>query len=202
MANKPKLLEGVTVLEISNGIAAALCGRMMADLGAEVVKLEIPPGGDCTRDWMFPPPINGVSPAWVYYNRGKQNIAIDVAGPEGAAAVRDLMSRVDIVIENLAPGELAGYGLSYERIKEINPRLIMCSISPYGQTGPLAASPGDDTTAQALSALSQLTGNEDGSPVVLGQRYAEGVGAVYALGAAVAALSFFMKAPCTCRTPR
>ncbi len=92
----------------------------------------------------------------------------------------------------------------------------MCSISPYGQTGPLAASPGDDTTAQALSALSQLTGNEDGSPVVMGQRYAEGVGAVYALGAADggAVLSRphrawaststwrFMKACCTCRTPR
>jgi CoA:oxalate CoA-transferase len=190
MANKPKLLDGVTVLEISSGIAAALCGRMMADLGAEVVKLEIPPGGDCTRDWMFPPPVKGVSPAWVYYNRGKYNVAIDVATAEGAAAVRELAGRFDIVIENLPPGELAGYGLSYQELKKINPRLVMCSLSPYGQTGPLASAPGDDTTAQALSVLSQLSGNEDGSPVVVGQRYAEGVGAVYALGAAVAALSF------------
>jgi crotonobetainyl-CoA:carnitine CoA-transferase CaiB-like acyl-CoA transferase len=190
MANKPKLLDGVTVLEISSGIAAALCGRMMADLGAEVIKLEIPPGGDCTRDWMFPPPVDGVSPSWVYYNRGKQCIAIDVARSEGAAAVRDLARRVDILIENLPPGELAKYELDYERLHKINPRLVMCSISPYGQAGPLASAPGDDTAAQALSALSQLTGNEDGSPVVLGQRYAEGVSAVNALGATMAAMLY------------
>ena len=190
MANKPKPLDGVTVLEISSGIAAALCGRMMADLGAEVVKLEIPPGGDCTRDWMFPPPVDGVSPAWVYYNRGKQCIAIDVARCEGAAAVADLAGRFDLLIENLPPGELAQYKLDYETLSKINPRLVMCSISPYGQTGPLASAPGDDTTAQALSALSHLTGNEDGSPVVLGQRYAEGVSAINALGATIAAMLY------------
>ena len=190
MANKPKPLDGVTVLEISSGIAAALCGRMMADLGAEVVKLEIPPGGDCTRDWMFPPPVDGVSPAWVYYNRGKQCVAIDVARCEGAAAIADLAGRFDVLIENLPPGELAQYKLDYETLSKINPRLVMCSISPYGQTGPLASAPGDDTTAQALSALSHLTGNEDGSPVVLGQRYAEGVSAINALGATMAAMLY------------
>lgn len=190
MANKPKLLDGVTVLEISSGIAAALCGRMMADLGAEVIKLEIPPVGDCTRDWMFPAPIDGVSPSWVYYNRGKQCVAIDVARPAGAAAVRDLARRVDILIENLPPGELTKYELDYEALGKLNPRLVMCSISPYGQAGPLAAAAGDDTAAQALSALSQLTGNEDGSPVVLGQRYAEGVSAVNALGATMAAMLY------------
>lgn len=190
MANKPKLLDGVTVLEISNGIAAALCGRMMADLGAEVIKLEILPGGDCTRNWMFPPPVDGISPAWVYYNRGKHCIAVDVTRPEGATVVRDLARRTDIVIENLPPGELARYDLDYETLDKINPRLVMCSISPYGQSGPLASAPGDDATAQALSALSQLTGNEDGSPVVLGQRYAEGVSAVNALGAVMAAMLY------------
>jgi crotonobetainyl-CoA:carnitine CoA-transferase CaiB-like acyl-CoA transferase len=189
MAKKPRLLDGVTVLEISSGIAAPLCGRMMADLGAEVIKLEIPPG-DCTREWMFPPPVDGVSPAWVYYNRGKQSIAIDVARPAGATAVRDLVGRVDILIENLPPGELAKYELDYETLDNINPRLVMCSISPYGQGGPLASAPGDDTAAQALSALTQLTGNEDGSPVVLGQRYAEGLSAVNALGATMAAMLY------------
>jgi len=190
MANSPKLLEGVRVLEIGDGIGAPLCGRIMADLGAEVVKLEIPPGGDSTRQWMFPPPVNGVSPAWVYYNRGKSNVAIDVASPEGATAVLELAAHFDVVIENLPPGTLAGYGLDYDSLKRENPRLIMCSLSPHGQTGPLASSPGDDTTAQALATLSQLTGNEDGSPAVIGQRYAEGVGAVYALGAIAAALRF------------
>jgi crotonobetainyl-CoA:carnitine CoA-transferase CaiB-like acyl-CoA transferase len=190
MANKPKLLDGVNALEIGTGIAAPLCGRIMADLGAEVVKLEIPPAGDCTRQWMFPPPVNGVSPAWVYYNRGKGNVAIDLTRPEGAQTVLDLAGRFDVVIENFPPGTLAGYGLDYAAFKRHNPRLIMCSLSPHGQTGPLASSPGDDGTAQALCALSQLTGNEDGSPAVIGQRYAEGVGAVFALGAIAAALRF------------
>jgi crotonobetainyl-CoA:carnitine CoA-transferase CaiB-like acyl-CoA transferase len=190
MANKPELLDGVAVLEIGNGIAAPLCARMMADLGAEVVKLEIPPGGDSTRQWVFPPPVNGISPAWVYYNRGKSNVAIDVARPEGAQAVLDLAERFDVVIENLPVGALAKYGLDYASLKRKNSRLIMCSISPHGQTGPLASSPGDDGTAQALCALAQLTGNEDGSPAVIGQRYAEGVGAVYALGAIAAALRY------------
>ncbi|GEM_PF-4656 len=188
MAIKPKLLDGVAVLEIGSGIGAPLCGRMMADLGAEVVKLEIPPAGDCTRQWMFPAPKGGVSPAWVYYNRGKSNIAIDITRTEGAQTVRDLAGSFDVLIENFPPGTLAGYGLNYDSLKRKNPRLIMCSLSPYGQTGPLASSPGDDGTAQALAALSQLTGNEDGSPAVIGQRYAEGVGAVYALGAIAAAL--------------
>ena len=190
MANKPGLLDGVAVLEIGDGIAAPLCGRIMADLGAEVVKLEIPPGGDSTRQWMFPPPVNGVSPAWVYYNRGKSNLAIDVARPEGVQAVLELAARFDVVIENLPVGALAGYGLDYASLKRSNPRLVMCSISPHGQTGPLASSPGDDGTAQALCALAQLTGNEDASPAVIGQRYAEGVGAVYALGAIAAALRY------------
>ncbi len=190
MANKPKLLEGVAVLEIGNGIGAPLCGRIMADLGAEVVKLEIPPGGDCTRNWMFPAPKNGVSPAWVYYNRGKSNIAIDLARPEGAQAAAELAARFDVIIENFPPGTLARFGLDYATIRAKNPRLVMCSLSPHGQTGPLAAVPGDDGTAQALCALAQLTGNEDGSPVVIGQRYAEGVGAVFALGAIAAALRY------------
>jgi CoA:oxalate CoA-transferase len=188
MANQPRLLDNVKVLEISTGIAAPLCGRMMADLGAEVVKLEIPPGGDAAREWMFPPAVNGVSPAWVYYNRGKQDVCIDISQPQGAALVRELAGNFDVLVENLRPGELAKHGLGYDALKQINPGLIMCSISPYGQTGPLAASPGDDTAAQALTGLSHLTGNEDGSPVVLGQRYGEGVAAVNALGAICAAL--------------
>jgi crotonobetainyl-CoA:carnitine CoA-transferase CaiB-like acyl-CoA transferase len=188
MAKKPKLLDGVAVLEIGNGIGAPLCGRIMADLGAEVVKLELPPAGDCTRQWMFPAPKGGVSPAWVYYNRGKANIAIDVSRPEGAQTVLDLAQGFDVVIENFPPGTLARYGLDYASFERQNPRLVMCSLSPHGQTGPLASSPGDDGTTQALTALSQLTGNEDGSPAVIGQRYAEGVGAVYALGAIAAAL--------------
>ncbi|HEY2104367.1 MAG TPA: CoA transferase [Candidatus Binataceae bacterium] len=190
MANQPRLLDGVAVLEIGDGIAAPLCGRIMADLGAEVVKLEIPPAGDSTRQWMFPPPVNGVSPAWVYYNRGKSNVAIDVSRPEGAQAVLDLAARFDVVLENLPVGALAHYGLDYACLKSKNSRLIMCSISPHGQSGPLASSPGDDGTAQALCALAQLTGNEDASPAVIGQRYAEGVGAVYALGAIAAALRY------------
>src|SRR5579864_917512 len=113
MANQPKLLDGVTVLEIGDGIAAPLCARIMADLGAEVVKLELPPGGDSTRRWMFPPAVNGVSPAWVYYNRGKGNVAIDLARPEGAQAALDLAARFDVVIENFPPGTLARYGLDY-----------------------------------------------------------------------------------------
>jgi crotonobetainyl-CoA:carnitine CoA-transferase CaiB-like acyl-CoA transferase len=188
MAIKPKLLDGIAVLEIGQGIGAPLCGRMMADLGAEVVKLEIPPAGDCTRQWMFPAPKGGVSPGWVYYNRGKANIAIDLTRPQGAQAVLDLAGSFDVILENFPPGTLAKFGLDYASFKSRNPRLIMCSLSPHGQTGPLASSPGDDGTAQALTALSQLTGNEDGSPAVIGQRYAEGVGAVYALGAIAAAL--------------
>ena len=128
-------LTGVRVLDITQYIAGPTLGRMLADLGAEVVKLEMPPGGEYSRRGGFPPRVEGQAPTYVYYNRGKRSICIDFKRPEGAAIVIELAHHFDVVIENYTPGVLSKYGLTYEAFKALNPRIIMCSISGFGQTG-------------------------------------------------------------------
>lgn len=186
----PQNLTGVRVLDITQYIAGPTLGRMLADLGAEVVKLEMPPGGEFSRRGGFPPRVEGQSPAYLYYNRGKRSICIDFKRPEGAAIVLDLAAHFDVVIENYTPGVLRKYGLTYEALKARNPRIIMCSISGFGQTGSRVNRPGNDMTAQALSGLLHLTGNEDGTPVYPGMYLADGGGGVNGTAAVLAALFY------------
>jgi crotonobetainyl-CoA:carnitine CoA-transferase CaiB-like acyl-CoA transferase len=183
-------LSGVRVLDITQYIAGPTLGRMLADLGAEVVKLEMPPGGEYSRRGGFPPRVEGQAPAYVYYNRGKRSLCIDFKRPEGAAIVLDLTPHFDVVIENYTPGVLRKYGLTYDAFKARNPRIIMCSISGFGQTGSRVHLPGNDMTAQALSGLLHLTGTEDGTPVYPGMYLADGGGGINGVAAVLAALYY------------
>jgi CoA:oxalate CoA-transferase len=183
-------LAGLRVLDITQYIAGPTLGRILADLGADVVKLEMPPGGEYSRKGSIPPPVGGQAPNYIYYNRGKRSLCIDFKRPEGAAIVIELVRHFDVVIENYTPGVLSKYGLTYEAFKKINPRVIMCAISGFGQKGPRAHNPGNDMTAQALSGLLHLTGNEDGTPVYPGMYLADGGGGVNGATAVLAALYY------------
>ena len=125
-----------------------------------------------------------------YYNRGKGSLCIDFKRPAGAALVRDLLPHFDVFLENLTPGLLGKYGLGYEDLKPINPRLIMCSVSGFGQTGPMAKLPATDAIAQATAGVTSLTGNRDGMPVFSGVYFADGNAGVNAFGAISAALYY------------
>ncbi|HEV3112844.1 MAG TPA: CaiB/BaiF CoA-transferase family protein [Candidatus Binataceae bacterium] len=191
MSNDAQALAGVRVLEATNYIAGPVAGRILSDLGAEVVKLELPPNGDYGRGRM--PKVTSkarFSPIHAYYNRGKASVCIDFKRPEGAAIVRQLIPRFDVFLENLTPGLLAKYGLGYDDLKAIHPRLIMCSVSGFGQTGPMSKLPATDAIAQSISGVTSLTGNPDGMPVFSGIYMADGNAGVNAFGAISAALYY------------
>jgi CoA:oxalate CoA-transferase len=158
-------LTGLRVLDITQYIAGPTLGRILADMGADVVKLEMPPGGEFSRAGSVPEPVEGQAPTYIYYNRGKRSLCIDFKRPEGAAIVVELARHFDVIIENYTPGVLSKYGLSYEAFKAVNPRVIMCSVSGFGQKGPRANLPGNDMTGQAFSGLLSLTGNDDGTSI-------------------------------------
>jgi CoA:oxalate CoA-transferase len=185
-----RILAGVRVCEIAQYFAGPIAGRMMADLGAEVVKLEMAPAGERLRAASGTSEVTGQQPSYVYWNRGKQSICVDIKRPEGAQIARDLIHHFDVVLENYTPGVLAKYGLDYETLKQVNPRLIMCSISGFGQTGPLSRLPGNDTVTQAMTGVTHLTGNTGGSPVYSGIYLADGNGAVNGLAAILGALYY------------
>ena len=191
MSNEPQALAGVRVLELTNYIAGPIVGRMMADMGAEVVKLEMPPGGDFNRG---PLPITQSPSRYgfghAFYNRGKKSICIDIKRPQGAALVKELIGQFDVFIENLTPGLLGKYGLGYPELSAVNPRLIMCSVSAFCQTGPWANFPGTDAIAQSMSGITSLTADIDGKPIFTGVFMADGNAGVSAYGAVVTALFF------------
>jgi CoA:oxalate CoA-transferase len=191
MPNEPQALAGVRVLEATNYIAGPVAGRILSDLGAEVIKLELPPAGDYSRGRM-PKPAEGhrFSPMHAYYNRGKGSLCIDFKQPAGAALVKQLIPHFDVFLENLTPGLLGKYGLAYADLKTINPRLIMCSVSGFGQTGPWAKLPATDAISQAISGVTSLTGNPDGMPVFSGVYVSDGNSGVNAFGAISAALYY------------
>lgn len=163
-------LTGLKVVELARILAGPWIGQTLADLGAEVTKVESPDGDD-TRTW-GPPFIehDGVSSAAYFYscNRGKTGLRADLKTPEGIAAVKALVRDADIFIENFKIGGLAKYGLNYESLHELNPRLIYCSVTGFGQTGPLAHLPGYDFLLQGMSGLMSVTGEPDGAPQKVG----------------------------------
>jgi CoA:oxalate CoA-transferase len=185
-----RALNGVRVLEMGQYIAGPVAGKMMADMGAEVVKLEMPPIGDYTRGYGGETGPAGFTPGFTYWNRGKQSVCIDIKKPQAAEVARELVRHFDVLLENFTPGVLAKYGFDYETLKRINPRLIMCSVSAFGQNGPMAKLPGTDAVAQAMSGMTHLTGNPGGSPVYTGAYIADNNGGVNALAAILAALYY------------
>jgi CoA:oxalate CoA-transferase len=181
-------LSGVRVLDLGHYIAVPILTRMMADLGAEIIKVEAAPHGDLSR---FMPIIkNGYSGGFIQHNRGKQSVCIDLKRAEGAAIVRELARHVDVITENYSPGVLCRYGLSYEDFRRVNERVIMCSISGFGQDGPLKHRVGNDTVALAMSGVMHLTGEPDGPPVYVGLFIADENAGVHGLAAVCAALYY------------
>ena len=164
-ANPPvHLLDGYKVLDFTQAVAGPTATLMLAEMGAEVIKVELAPNGDPTR--AIPLVKNGRSGYFVQHNRGKKGICVDVKQPEGLALIKGLIPQVDVLMENFAPGVIGRLGLDYATVKELNPRIVMCSLSAFGQTGPLANEPGFDTLGAAYAGITSMGGEADGSPYV------------------------------------
>ncbi|MGH7837934.1 MAG: CaiB/BaiF CoA transferase family protein [Candidatus Binataceae bacterium] len=185
-STKPGPLTGVRVLDLGHYIAIPILTRMMADLGAEVIKVEAAPLGDLTR--FIPYLREGYSGGFIQHNRGKQSICVDIKTAQGAEIVRTLARQCDVVTDNYSPGILPKHGLGYEDLRKENPRLIMCSISGFGQDGPMRNRMGNDTVALAMSGFTHLTGDPDGPPMYVGLFIADENAGVHGLAAVCAAL--------------
>lgn len=192
-------LSHIRVLDLSRVLAGPWAGQILADLGAEVIKVERPGTGDDTRSWGPPflkDPVGENTTEAAYYlaaNRNKQSVTIDFTRPEGQKLVRELAARSDIVIENFKVGGLAAYGLDYPTLKGLNPRLIYCSITGFGQTGPYAKRAGYDFMIQGLGGLMSLTGRADAEegagPVKVGVALTDILTGLYSSTAILAALA-------------
>jgi crotonobetainyl-CoA:carnitine CoA-transferase CaiB-like acyl-CoA transferase len=135
---------------------------MLAEMGADVIKVEMGPNGDPSRSGPFQ--INGRSGYFVQHNRGKRDVCIDLKHPEGLAIAKDLVRQADVMVENFAPGVIGHLGLGFEVVKALNPGLVMCSISAFGQSGPLANEPGFDALGASYAGVVSMCGEEGGSP--------------------------------------
>lgn len=183
-------LAGVKVIELARILAGPWAGQTLADLGADVIKVEAPEGDD-TRRW-GPPFItrDGDTSAAYFYatNRGKRSITCDFRTPEGQETVRQLVADADVLIENFKVGGLAKYGLDYESLRKVNPRLVYCSVTGFGQTGPYAHRAGYDFIIQGMAGLMSVTGEPDGQPQKVGVAVTDVFTGVYSATAILAAL--------------
>ncbi len=183
-------LEGLKVVDLSRILAGPMAGQIFADLGAEVIKIENPKGDD-TRTW-GPPFIEREGDRSAAYfhcaNRGKTAVPIDLKNPEDVARVIDLIRDADIVIENFKVGGLKKYGLDYESVSKINPRLIYCSITGFGQDGPYASHAGYDFLVQGMSGMMDITGPSDGLPYKVGIAISDQITGLYGVIGTLAAL--------------
>jgi crotonobetainyl-CoA:carnitine CoA-transferase CaiB-like acyl-CoA transferase len=191
MAEPP--LKGVRVVELARILAGPWAGQLLADLGADVIKVESPDGGDDTRKW-GPPFVmshDGENLSAAYYhscNRGKRSIAIDFSTPEGAETVRRLVATSDVLIENFKLGGLKKYGLDYDCLRKINPRLVYCSITGFGQDGPYAPRAGYDFIIQAMAGMMSITGEVGREPQKAGVAISDIFTGLYSVIAIQAAL--------------
>jgi crotonobetainyl-CoA:carnitine CoA-transferase CaiB-like acyl-CoA transferase len=187
----PRPLAGVKVLDLSRVLAGPWAGQILADYGADVIKVERPGAGDDTRAWGPPWWGEGSDRVAAYFlcaNRGKRSVAIDIASPEGIQQVRELAREADVLIENYKVGQLTKYGLDARCLQAINPGLIYCSITGYGQTGPLSHKAGYDFAIQAEAGLMSITGNHGEEPQKVGVAVTDLMTGVYAATAILAAL--------------
>jgi len=196
---QPMALAGVKVLDLSRILAGPYATQLFADLGADVVKVENPDGGDDTRRWgpPFTTKADGGRGDAAYFsacNRNKRSITVDFASEAGADLLRDLAAKADIIVENFRPGGLQKYGLDYASIAAINPGIIYCSITGFGQTGPYANRPGYDFLIQGMGGLMSITGQPDGSlgagPVKVGVAVCDLFTGLFTANAALAALAY------------
>jgi len=180
-------LSGIRVLDLSRILAGPFCTMMLGDQGAEVIKVERPGAGDDTRTW-GPPFAGGESAYYICCNRNKRSITIDLKKPRGVELIKELVKVSDVLVENFTPGLMGRFGLDYESLREINPRLVYCSISAYGQDGPYRDRPGYDMVLSAVGGLMWITGPQGGEPCKVGVAITDVVTGVYASGAITSSL--------------
>ena len=181
-------LSGIKVLDLTRVLAGPWTGQLLADLGAEVIKVERPGSGDDTRQWAPPSLPDGTAAYYLAANRGKQSLTVDITQPAGQAIVRQLAAEADVLLENYKVGGLKKYGLDYDSLRALNPGLVYCSITGFGQTGPYAELPGYDYIVQGMSGLMSITGPADGEPHKVGVAVTDLFTGLYAANAVQAAL--------------
>src|SRR2546427_6022844 len=174
-----KPLDDLFVVDLSRILSGPVCSMLLADMGAEVVKVEPPPSGDDSRQW-GPPFIGGISTYFLSVNRNKKSLSLNLKTAEGRRVLWKLIERADVFIENFRPGVLEKLGFGYEAVAKVQRRLIYCSISGFGHTGPYRDRPGYDVIAQGESGMMDLTGYPDGPPAKLGASLADVVAGLYA----------------------
>jgi len=183
----PTALDGLLVVDFTRVVAGPACTQILADFGAEVIKIENPDGGDDTRSYEHAD-LAGESAAFVSLNRNKRGIALDLTKPEARDVALELIARADVVVENFSAGVMKKYGLDYASVASTNPRLVYCSISAYGRQGPFASRPGFDPITQAESGFMSLNGFPDGPPVRTGPPAIDMVTGISACNAIMMAL--------------
>ena len=191
MSTPKQILEGIRILDLTQWLAGPQATRLMVDLGAEVIKVELPPKGEHSRHIRIVPKDgrNGATPSYfIMHNRGKKSICVDIKTPAGQQVIQDLIKSSDVLFENFTPGIMANYGFSYESVSHINPKIIMCSVSTYGQTGPYSRRIGNDLVALAVGGILHMVGDPDGYPAYPGSAIGDHMAALNAFGAIMAAL--------------
>ena len=162
-----KALEGIRVLDLTRALAGPFCTLMLGDYGADVIKIEIPGAGDDTRHW-GPPFIGEESAYFLSINRNKRSLTLNFKDPEAIKIFLQLAKDADVVVENFTPGVMSRFGLDYETVKGVNPKIVYCSISGFGQTGPYQNRPAYDQIMQGISGVMSITGEPDGEPQKVG----------------------------------
>jgi len=185
MGHEDGILSGVRVIEMGQYLAAPSAAKMMAGVGADVIKLEMAPRGDLSRYYAQ---VKGQSVAHIVQNHGKRSICLDVKRPEGAEIAAELIARCDVFIENFSPGVIAKYGLGYDALRSRNPRLVMCSISGFGQDGTYAQKPANDIIALAMAGTLHLIGYPDQPPAIPAVNIGDMTAGAHALAAVCGAL--------------
>lgn len=184
--NKTGALEGIKVLELGSLIAGPFAGRLFADFGAEVIKVEPPKKGDPIRKWRI---LHDDTSLWWYVqSRNKQSVTLDLRTEEAQEIIKQLAKDVDVIIENFKPGTLESWGIGYETLRQINPKIIMVRVSGYGQDGPYKNKPGFGSIGEAMGGIRYLTGYEDRPPTRVGISLGDSVAALYAVIGALMAI--------------
>jgi formyl-CoA transferase/CoA:oxalate CoA-transferase len=185
--NMAKALEGIKVLDLSRALAGPYCTMMLADMGAEVIKIEMPGRGDDSRSW-GPPFVEGESAYFMSINRNKKSITLNMKSDKSTEIVHKLIKQSDVLVENFRPGAMERLGLGYEQVKAMNPRIIYCSISGFGQDGPYRMLPGFDQVLQGMGGLMSITGELGGPPIKVGVAIADISGGMFASNGILVAL--------------
>lgn len=172
-------LDNIKVLDLSRILAGPYCSMILADMGAEVIKIEIPQKGDDTRAY-GPPFVHGESAYFLSVNRNKKSLTVNLKAEEGKEVIRKLIMKSDVLLENFRRDYFQSLGFDYQTVHQLNPKLIYCSITGYGHTGPMADSPGYDLAVQGMSGLMSLTGDSNGPPFKMGTSIADILAGIYA----------------------